>query len=60
MKVRPFLFPFTIVKYNLIHTYYVEVFYILICRIFSWFSKINAIPVFFFKARNLRPVFERA
>ena len=59
VKVRPFLYPFTIVKCNLIHTSCVEVFYVCICPIFSWFSRTNAIPVVF-KACNLRPVFEKA
>ena len=33
-----------------------EVFYVRICRVFSW---TNAIPVFF-KVCNLKPVFEKA
>ena len=47
------------VKCNLIHTNCVEVFYVRICPIFSWFSRTNAIP-FVFKACDLRPVFEKA
>ena len=33
-----------------------EVFYVRICRVFSW---TNAIPVFF-KVCNLKPIFEKA
>lgn len=43
VKVRPFLFQFTIDKCNLIQTDCEEVFYVRICRVFSW---TNAIPDF--------------
>ena len=34
VKVRPFLFPFTIDKCNLIYSEFVKVFFVSICRIF--------------------------
>ena len=53
VEVRPFLFPFTIGKYNFIYRECIKVF----LYVFVAYSMTNAITVFL--VCNLRPVFEK-
>ena len=46
VKVRPFLFPFTIGKYNWIYSECVEVFFVRICRVF-YHSQVQTQALFF-------------
>ena len=56
VKVRPFLFPFTIGKCNLIYSECVKVFFVRICRVF-YGSQGQTRSLFF--VCNLRPDFKR-
>ena len=56
IKVRPFLFPFTIGKCNLIYSECVKVFFVRICRVF-YGSQGQTRSLFF--VCNLRPDFKR-
>ena len=57
VKVRPFLFPFTIDKCNLIYSEFVKVFFVRICRVF--YSSEGQTQSLFFLVCNLRPYFEK-
>ena len=56
VKVRPFLFPFTIGKYNLIYSECLELFFVRICRVF-YHSQGQTQALFL--ACYLRPVLEK-
>ena len=58
VKVRPFLFPFTIDKCNLIYSEFVKVFFVRICRVF-YGSEGQTQSLFFFLECNLTPYFEK-
>ena len=57
VKVRPFLFPFTIDKCNLIYSEFVKVFFVRICRVF--YGSEGQTQSLFFLVCNLRPYFEK-
>ena len=57
LKVRPFLFPFTIDKCNLIYSEFVKVFFVRICRVF--YGSEGQTQSLFFLVCNLRPYFEK-
>ena len=57
VKVRPFLFPFTIGKCNLIYSERVKVFFVHICRVF-YVSQGQTRSLFFFVC-NLKPNFKK-
>ena len=56
-KVRPFLFPFTIDKCNLIYSEFVKVFFVRIYRVF--YGSEGQTQSLFFLVCNLRPYFEK-
>ena len=57
VKVRPFLFPFTIDKCNLIYSEFVKVFFVRICRVF--YGSEGQTRSLFFLVCNMRPYFEK-
>ena len=57
VKVRPFLFSFTIGKCNLIYSECVKVFFVRIYRVFD--GSQGQTQSLFFLVCNLRPVFEK-
>ena len=57
VEVRPFLFPFTVGKYNFIYRECIKVFFVRICRAF--YGSQGQTQSLFFLVCNLRPVFEK-